>query len=168
MLAAGLAGEDRRSSVGLTVKPYRQDQPCPRFACGRQTTCDNAELTPRPGGAAASILLVLVVQHALLRGRRYCSPMVPHRRIERLPRAGGAKLFAPDRRWQTGHGAAGRDDDQGMRECISLTLQDGRTLVCTPDHMMLCADGRWVRADELGVEPGPRRSWPGSAAGRAR
>ena len=30
-----------------------------------------------------------------------------------------------------------------------LTLQDGRELVCTPDHRILCADGRWVRADEL-------------------
>ena len=38
---------------------------------------------------------------------------------------------------------------QGVRECISLTLQDGRTLVCTPDHKLLCADGRWVRADEI-------------------
>src|SRR5947209_8274613 len=38
---------------------------------------------------------------------------------------------------------------QGERECVSLTLQDGRTLVCTPDHEILCTDGRWVRADEL-------------------
>jgi 3-isopropylmalate dehydratase small subunit len=30
-----------------------------------------------------------------------------------------------------------------------LVLQDGRTLVCTPDHRILCADGRWLRADEL-------------------
>src|SRR5207244_2401949 len=26
---------------------------------------------------------------------------------------------------------------------------DGRKLVCTPDHQVLCADGRWVRADQL-------------------
>jgi hypothetical protein len=38
---------------------------------------------------------------------------------------------------------------QGERECVSLILQDGRTLVCTPDHEILCADGRWVRADQL-------------------
>ena len=38
---------------------------------------------------------------------------------------------------------------QGERECVSLVLQDGRTLVCTPDHKILSADGRWVRADQL-------------------
>src|SRR5215470_11389357 len=40
---------------------------------------------------------------------------------------------------------------QGVRDCVSLVLQDGRKLVCTPDHEILCADGRWVRADELVV-----------------
>ena len=38
---------------------------------------------------------------------------------------------------------------QGERDCVTLMLQDGRSLVCTPDHEILCADGRWVRADEL-------------------
>ncbi len=38
---------------------------------------------------------------------------------------------------------------QGVRECVSLVLQDGRELVCTPDHEILRADGRWVRADAL-------------------
>ncbi|TLY65842.1 MAG: hypothetical protein E6K45_08675, partial [Gammaproteobacteria bacterium] len=38
---------------------------------------------------------------------------------------------------------------QGERECVSLVLQDGRSLTCTPDHEILCADGRWVRADQL-------------------
>ena len=38
---------------------------------------------------------------------------------------------------------------QGERECVTLVLQDGRKLVCTPDHQILCADGRWVRADQL-------------------
>src|SRR5205807_1220029 len=39
--------------------------------------------------------------------------------------------------------------DQGERDCVSLVLQDGRNLVCTPDHEIRCADGRWVRADAL-------------------
>src|SRR5262249_31638114 len=39
--------------------------------------------------------------------------------------------------------------DRGERECVALVLQDGRMLVCTPDHKILCADGRWVRADQL-------------------
>ncbi|MBI4227920.1 MAG: hypothetical protein HY600_06610 [Candidatus Omnitrophica bacterium] len=38
---------------------------------------------------------------------------------------------------------------QGIRDCVSLVLQDGRTLVCTPDHKILCQGGRWVRTDEL-------------------
>ena len=38
---------------------------------------------------------------------------------------------------------------QGVRDCVSLVLQDGRELICTPDHQILCADGRWVRADAL-------------------
>jgi hypothetical protein len=38
---------------------------------------------------------------------------------------------------------------QGVRDCVSLVLQDGRTLVCTPDHEILATDGRWVRADQL-------------------
>ena len=37
---------------------------------------------------------------------------------------------------------------QGERECVSLVLQDGRRLLCTPDHKILCADGRWVEAGE--------------------
>jgi 3-isopropylmalate dehydratase small subunit len=39
--------------------------------------------------------------------------------------------------------------DQGERDCVSIVLEDGRSLALTPDHRMLCADGRWVRADEL-------------------
>ncbi len=70
-------------------------------------------------------------------------------RIERMPRSGGATLFAPN---TDGTLSVTRQSEmmiQGERECISLTLQDGRTLVCTPDHRLLCADGRWVRADEI-------------------
>jgi aconitase A len=71
------------------------------------------------------------------------------RRIEAMPGTGGASLFAPN---ADGTLSVSRQSEmmaQGERECISLTLQDGRTLVCTPDHKLLCADGRWVRADEL-------------------
>src|SRR5262249_30842726 len=38
---------------------------------------------------------------------------------------------------------------QGQRDCVSLILQDGRSLVCTPDHEILTSEGRWVRADQL-------------------
>jgi DNA-directed RNA polymerase beta subunit/intein/homing endonuclease len=38
---------------------------------------------------------------------------------------------------------------QGQRETVRLTFEDGRTLVCTPDHQILTADGKWVAAEKL-------------------
>jgi aconitase A len=69
--------------------------------------------------------------------------------IEQMPRAGGASLLAPTADGKLGRTTQAEMMVQGERECISLTLQDGRTLVCTPDHKILCTDGRWVRADQL-------------------
>jgi aconitase A len=71
------------------------------------------------------------------------------RRIEQMPGAGGAMIFGPTSDGRLRLAAQTEQMFQGVRECISLVLQDGRTLVCTPDHEILCADGRWVRADEL-------------------
>ena len=31
--------------------------------------------------------------------------------------------------------------DQGMKECVELVLEDGRTLVCTPDHLVMTMRG---------------------------
>ena len=41
--------------------------------------------------------------------------------------------------------------DQGSRACVELLLSDGRILVCTPDHRIRTADGRWVEAGKLMV-----------------
>ena len=41
--------------------------------------------------------------------------------------------------------------DQGRRVCVELLFSDKRTLVCTPDHRIRTADGRWVAAAELEV-----------------
>jgi aconitase A len=71
------------------------------------------------------------------------------RRIEQLPRTGGVALFGPTGDSRLGKATQTEMMVQGERECVSLVLQDGRTLICTPDHEILCADGRWVRADEL-------------------
>ena len=73
-------------------------------------------------------------------------------RIEQMPRGGGATLFAPNADGTLSVTRQSEMMTQGVRECISLTLQDGRTLVCTPDHKLLCADGRWVRADEIELD----------------
>ena len=71
------------------------------------------------------------------------------RRIEHLPNAGGLRVFGP-----TEHGTLAMANQremipQGDRACVSLVLQDGRRLTCTPDHKILRSDGHWVRADRL-------------------
>ena len=71
------------------------------------------------------------------------------RRIEQMPLGGGTALLAPTVDGRLDTAMQTEMMVQGERECVSLTLQDGRTLVCTPDHKILCTDGRWVRADQL-------------------
>jgi aconitase A len=70
-------------------------------------------------------------------------------RIEQMPSAGGVALLAPTADGRLGPATQAEMMVQGERECVSLVLQDGRTLVCTPDHEILCTDGRWVHADQL-------------------
>src|SRR5579863_3241023 len=77
------------------------------------------------------------------------------RAIESMPDAGGSVVFAPDGTRRLARAVQREMLTQGERECVSLVMQDGRTLVCTPDHQILCADGRWVRADQL--TPGESR-----------
>ncbi len=71
------------------------------------------------------------------------------RRIERMPDAGGLKVFGPTADCRLGVADQTERMVQGERECVTVVLQDGRKLVCTPDHKLLAADGRWVRADAL-------------------
>lgn len=71
------------------------------------------------------------------------------RPIEQMPSAGGAVVFGPTVEGKLTAAIQTEAMTQGVRECLSLVLQDGRTLVCTPDHGILCAGGRWVRADHL-------------------
>lgn len=39
--------------------------------------------------------------------------------------------------------------ESGTKPCIELLLQDGRTLVCTPDHRIRTLQGDWVQAGHL-------------------
>lgn len=39
--------------------------------------------------------------------------------------------------------------DKGERECVRLTLEDGRTLECTPEHKIMISDENWKPAHEL-------------------
>ena len=41
--------------------------------------------------------------------------------------------------------------DRGFRACVELLFCDGRTLICTPDHLIRTADSRWVAAGDLVV-----------------
>ncbi|MFI5371974.1 MAG: aconitate hydratase AcnA [Candidatus Eisenbacteria bacterium] len=75
--------------------------------------------------------------------------------IERLVRNAGARLMGPDSATRLAPVVLGAHLDQGIKDCVTVSLQDGRELVCTPDHRLLRADGTWVRADQL--EPGRDR-----------
>jgi len=74
------------------------------------------------------------------------------RRIEQMPTAGGAVVIGPTADGRLATALQAELMLQGQRECVVLTLQDGRTLVCTPDHEIYCADGQWRRADQLELQ----------------
>jgi intein/homing endonuclease len=38
---------------------------------------------------------------------------------------------------------------KGERECLELTMQDGRKLICTPEHPVLTSDNEWVKVKDL-------------------
>ncbi len=71
------------------------------------------------------------------------------RRIESLPPVGGLRVLAPLAAGELQMAMQSERMDQGERDCVSIVLEDGRSLTLTPDHRVLCADGRWVRADQL-------------------
>ncbi|HWW32512.1 MAG TPA: aconitase family protein [Steroidobacteraceae bacterium] len=71
------------------------------------------------------------------------------RPIEQLPLAGGARVYGPTVDLRLGMADQAEMMLRGERECVSLVLQDGRHIVCTPDHKVLCAGGRWVEAGRL-------------------
>lgn len=52
--------------------------------------------------------------------------------------------------------------NQGEQECVELTFQDGRTIVCTPNHQIMTQQSGWQRADAL--ELGSSRVLVGSDA----
>ncbi len=146
MLGAGLLAK-KAVERGLTVKPFVKTSLAP----GSRVVTDylnEAELMP---------FLEALHFHLVGYGCTSCiaegTPVLlangTSRRIEDLPSAGGSLLLSPTAEGKLGIAAQTEKMTQGERECVSLILQDGRTLVCTPDHEILCADGRWVRADQL-------------------
>ena len=41
--------------------------------------------------------------------------------------------------------------DKGMRDCVELTLEDGRKITCTEDHPVLTSDNAWVKVKDLEI-----------------
>jgi phage/plasmid-associated DNA primase len=39
--------------------------------------------------------------------------------------------------------------NQGIKECVTLTLLDGTEITCTPDHRFLDSQGQWVEAQNI-------------------
>lgn len=41
--------------------------------------------------------------------------------------------------------------DKGMRDCVELTLEDGRKITCTEDHPVLTSDNTWIKVKDLEI-----------------
>jgi DNA-directed RNA polymerase II subunit RPB2 len=41
--------------------------------------------------------------------------------------------------------------DKGVRECVEITLEDGRKIRCTENHPILRTDNQWIKAGDLKV-----------------
>jgi phage/plasmid-associated DNA primase len=39
--------------------------------------------------------------------------------------------------------------DKGIQECLTLTLEDGRTITCTPNHRFLTSGNAWIEASDI-------------------
>ncbi len=146
MVAAGLLAK-HAVERGLSVKPTVKTSLAP----GSRAVIDylrNADLLPYLD-ALRFHLVGYGCTTCLAEGTPVLLTNGTARPIEQLPRLGGTSLLAPTADGKLGRARQAEMMVQGERECVSLTLQDGRTLVCTPDHKLLCVDGRWLRADQL-------------------
>src|SRR5260370_20692213 len=139
MVAAGLVAKhavERGLSVSPTVKTS--------LAPGSRAVIDyldKAELTP---------FLEALRFHLVGFGCTTCiaegTPVLlangTARRIEQMATTGGAALLAPTADGRLGTATQAEMMVQAERERVSLVLEDGRTLVCTPDHEILDRDWR--------------------------
>lgn len=42
--------------------------------------------------------------------------------------------------------------NQGVKECLKLTMEDGTELCCTPDHRILLSNNTWVEAKDVRID----------------
>jgi len=120
---------------------------------GGQVYMDGANLNAqlgltRPGDIGADVChLNLHKTFCLSAGTQVALPSGVTRPIEDL--IAGPSVYA----WsETEDGVRGARLDAvfrtGRKECVQVTLQDGRTITCTPDHRIRTTDG-WVEAGKL-------------------
>ena len=146
MIAAGLLAK-KAVERGLSVKPYVKTTMAPG---SRVVTryMDQAGLTPYLE-KLGYFLVGYGCTVCLAAGTPVLQTNGMNRRIEDLPLLGGAVVYGPNANRRIAPARQSAMISKGRRECVSIVLQDGRTLTCTPDHELLRADGTWVRADEL-------------------
>jgi aconitase A len=148
MVAAGLVAK-KAAARGLTTKPWVKTSLAPGSKVVTDYLTDSGLLP------SLEALRFNVVGYGCTTCIAAGTPVLlangTSRRIEHFPDAGGAVVFGPS--GDSGLAAALQTEAEakGVRDCVTLSFQDGRTLVCTPNHEVMCADGRWVRADELKV-----------------
>jgi len=148
MVGAGLIAK-RAVEAGLAVKPWVK----PSLAPGSTVVTDylqNSGVLPYLD-RLGFVLVGYGCTTCIAEGTPVLLADGTGRRIEKMPVGGGALVFGPTVAGDLGIARQSALMKNGLRDCIRLVLQDGRTLDCTPDHKILLSDGRWVRADELRV-----------------
>src|SRR2546427_7204831 len=148
MIAAGLLAK-KAVELGLAVKPHVKTT----FAPGSRVVTrylEAAGLTPYLE-QLGFYLVGFGCTVCVAEGTPVLQANGTARRIEHFPTLGGATVFGPNADRRLGLARQALATAKGTRECVSLVLQDGRELICTPDHEILTTAGRWVRADELVV-----------------
>jgi aconitase A len=146
MIGAGLIAK-KALELGLSVKPWVK----PSLAPGSTVVTDylaNAGLID-PLDRLGFNLVGYGCTTCIAEGTPILLADGTTRPIEAIPVSGGAMILGPNARGKLGIARQSERMNRGRRDCIRLVLQDGRSLVCTPDHKVLCSDGRWVRAEEL-------------------
>jgi aconitase A len=146
MVGAGLIAK-KAVEAGLTLKPWVK----PSLAPGSTVVTDylqNSGLL-RYLDALGFVLVGYGCTTCIAGGTPVLLANGTSRRIETLPASGGAKIFGPKSDGKLGTALQSKLMNNGIRDCVELVLQDGRTLTCTPDHRVMLSDGSWVRADQI-------------------
>ncbi len=148
MVGAGLIAK-KAVELGLTLKPWVK----PSLAPGSTVVTDYLQNSDLLGylDRLGFVLVGYGCTTCIAEGTPVQMSDGLSRKIEGLPRSGGASVFAPNSGARLEVGRQTKMMDNGTRECVELVLEDGRTLVCTPDHLVMVSGGRWVRADQLQV-----------------